>query len=158
MADNTAHPGHRQPRSSTEFAREILSAARSPSPAPLAIQQFHQEMVGQTNERLHRSAMRVRYPETFRGQASVYRWPPVCCAVVQCGEQAGAGPVHDEPRQPRVPLLQVAACSSPPTLLWCRYSGAGEAGTSLAAGPRYRSAATEQVSQLCLALLYSRAV
>ena len=33
-----------------------------------------------------------------------------------------------------------------------------EAGTSLAAGPRYRSAATEQVSQLCLALLYSRAV
>ena len=149
MADNTAHPGHRQPRSSTEFAREILSAARSPSPAPVAIQQFHQEMVGQTGERLHRSAMRVRYPETFRGQASIYRWPPVFCAVVQFGEQARAGAVHDEPRQPRVPLLQVA----PPTpalphTVVSRYSRAGEAGTSLAGGPRYSSAATEQVRQL----------
>jgi len=69
---STASPGHLFPKTSTEFCRDIISRSRSPSPAPEHINQYHRDMVSQNEERIHHSSMKVRYPETFRGQTSIY--------------------------------------------------------------------------------------
>lgn len=72
VAGSTASPGHFFPRSSTEFCRDIISHSRSPSPAPEHINHYHKDMISENEERIHHSNMKSRYPETFRGQSSVY--------------------------------------------------------------------------------------
>merc|ERR1711971_138421 len=72
VAGSTASPGHFFPRSSTEFCRDIISRSRSPSPAPQHINHYHKDMISENEERIHNSNMKTRYPETFRGQSSVY--------------------------------------------------------------------------------------
>jgi len=72
VVGSTASPGHFFPRSSTEFCRDILSRSRSPSPAPEHINHYHKDMISSNEERIHHSQMKARYPETFRGNSSVY--------------------------------------------------------------------------------------
>merc|ERR1711997_1433537 len=74
VVGSRAHPGHRFPRSSTEYCRNIMSASRSPSPAPQHINNYHKEMICSNEERIHHSRMKTMYPETYRGQSSVYNY------------------------------------------------------------------------------------
>ena len=59
VVGSTAHPGHRFPRSSTEYCRDILSASRSPSPAQQHINNYHKEMISSNEERIHHSRMKT---------------------------------------------------------------------------------------------------
>ena len=54
-----AHPGHRAARSSTEFCRDIMSACRSPSPAPQHINDYHKDMICSNEEKIHQSRMKT---------------------------------------------------------------------------------------------------
>jgi len=74
VVGSRAHPGHHFPRSSTEFCREMIISSRSPSPAPEHIAKFHKDMIADSEERIHTNRMRAMYPETFRGQSSVYNY------------------------------------------------------------------------------------
>ena len=59
VVGSTAHPGHRFARSSTEYCRDIMSASRSPSPAPEHINNYHKEMICSNEERIHHSRMKT---------------------------------------------------------------------------------------------------
>ena len=59
VVGSRAHPGHRFARSSTEYCRDIMSASRSPSPAPQHINNYHKEMISSNEERIHHSRMKT---------------------------------------------------------------------------------------------------
>ena len=59
VVGSRAHPGHRFPRSSTEYCRDLMSASRSPSPAPQHLNNLHQEMISSNEERIHHSRMKT---------------------------------------------------------------------------------------------------
>merc|ERR1712002_612332 len=57
---------------SSQWSRDLISHSRSPSPCPETINNMNRDMIDSSNEKLHISYMKTRYPETYRGQSSSY--------------------------------------------------------------------------------------
>jgi len=74
VVGSRAHPGHHFPRSSSEYCRDMIISSRSSSPIPVHINNYNKDLIADSEEKIHTNRMRAMYPETFRGQSSVYNY------------------------------------------------------------------------------------
>lgn len=69
---STAHPGHTFPRSPGEFSRLLIAASRPSKTIPEFLNAICQDSCDDARELVHHASYRKRYPETYRGNSTIY--------------------------------------------------------------------------------------